>query len=76
MMTIIAWGDHDDGFLLGGGAAVAAPFHHVPVVEGFEVAVVADCGPGAFDQDGLQVLVALAPPAGVALAGGFVVAGA
>src|SRR6266566_8231203 len=57
-------GDHDDGFLLGELAAVAAPFHYVPVVEGFEVAVVADSRPGAFDQDGLQVLVTLAPPAG------------
>src|ERR1700746_855122 len=57
-------GDHDDGFLLGELAAVAAPFHYVPVVEGFEVAVVADRGPGALDQDGLQVLVAFAPPAG------------
>src|ERR1700745_3907075 len=57
-------GDHDDGFLLGELAAVAAPFHYVPVVEGFEVAVVAGRGPGALDQDGLQVLVAFAPPAG------------
>jgi len=43
----------------------------VPVVEGLEVAVVADRGPGALDQDGLQVLVALAPPAGAAFPGGF-----
>jgi hypothetical protein len=34
-------GDDDDGFLLGDLAAVAAPFHDVPVVEGFEVAIVA-----------------------------------
>src|ERR1700722_31178 len=62
-------GDHDDGLLLRGLAAVAAPFHDVPVVEGFEVAVVADRGPGALHQDGLQVLVALAPPAGALPAG-------
>jgi hypothetical protein len=46
------------------------------VVEGFEVAVVADRGPGAFDQEGLQVLVAVAAPAGAVFPGGFVVAGA
>src|ERR1700676_2690486 len=56
-------GDHDDRFLLRGGAAVAAPFHDVPVVEGFEVALMADRGPGALHQQGLQVLVAVAPPA-------------
>src|SRR5216683_4341947 len=67
-------GDHDDGFLFRGRAAVAAPFHDVPVVEGLEVAVVADGGPGGFDQDGLQVGVAVAAPAGAAFAGGFVVA--
>src|SRR5712691_2686520 len=39
-------GHDDDGFLLGDLAAVAAPFHDVPVVEGFEVAVVAGRGPG------------------------------
>src|SRR6266496_4028696 len=43
-------GDHDDGLLLGGGAAVAAPFNDVPVVERFEVAAVADRGPGALHQ--------------------------
>ena len=69
-------GDDDDGFLLGDRAAVAAPLHDVPVVEGFEVAVVADRGPGALDQEGLQVLVAVAALAGAAFAGGFVVAGA
>jgi hypothetical protein len=53
-------GDDDDGFVLGDLAAVAAPFDDVPVVEGFEVAVVADGGPGALDQDGLQVRVVLA----------------
>ena len=68
--------DHHDGLFLGDLAAVAAPFHHVPVVEGFEVAVVADRGPGALDQEGLQVLVAVAAPAGAVLAGRFVVAGA
>src|SRR5216683_6602108 len=31
-------GDHDDRLLLRGGAAVATPFHDVPVVEGLEVA--------------------------------------
>src|SRR6267142_7070846 len=62
-------GDHDDGFLLGDRAAVAAPFHHVPVVEGLEVAVVADRGPGALDQDRLQVRVALAALAAAPLAG-------
>ncbi|HTQ91635.1 MAG TPA: hypothetical protein VMK84_19285, partial [Streptosporangiaceae bacterium] len=35
------------------------------MVKGFEVAVVADGGPGALDQDGLQVRVALAALAGV-----------
>src|SRR5215813_5356051 len=69
-------GDHDDGFLLGSGTAVAAPFHDVPVVEGFEVAVVADGRPGGLDQDRLEVLVAGAAAAGMAPAGGFVVAGA
>jgi hypothetical protein len=34
---------------------------------------VADRRPGALDQDGLQVLVALAPPAGAAFPGGFVI---
>jgi len=62
-------GHHDDGFVLRGLAAVAAPFHHVPVVEGLEVAVVADRGPGALDQQGLQVGVAWAGLAGAALAG-------
>src|SRR5207245_9265103 len=65
---------HYDGFLLGGGAAVAAVLHHVPVVQGFEVAVVADRGPGALDQQGLQVRVAGAGLAGAALAGRLVVA--
>src|SRR5262249_47685965 len=51
-------GDHDDGFLPGEGAAVAAPFHDVPVVEGFEVTRVADRRPGALHQDRLEVLVA------------------
>jgi hypothetical protein len=54
-------GDHDDRFLLGELAAVAAPFHDVPVVEGLEVAGMADCCPGAFHQDGLEVLVAFPP---------------
>jgi len=62
-------GHHDDGFLLGGGAAVAAVLHHVPVEQGFEVAVVADRRPGALDQQGLQVGVAWAGLAGAALAG-------
>src|SRR6266540_1019016 len=35
-------GHDDDGFLLRDGAAIPAPFHDVPVVEGFAVAVVAD----------------------------------
>src|SRR6266404_2125022 len=48
-------GDHDDRLLLRGGAAVATPFHDVPVVEGLEVAVVANRGPGGFHQDSLQV---------------------
>src|SRR5690348_4355862 len=69
-------GDHDDGFLLGGLAAVAAPFHDVPVVEGSEVALVADRRPGALHQQGLQVLVAVAAPAGAVLAGRFAGAGA
>src|SRR5260370_27516387 len=47
-------GDDDDRFLLGIGAAVAAPFHDMPVVEGLEVAVVADRGPGCLDQDRLE----------------------
>jgi hypothetical protein len=34
--------DDDDRFLLGGRAAVAAPFHDVPVVEGPEVSLVTD----------------------------------
>jgi hypothetical protein len=67
-------GDHDDRLLFRGGAAVAAPFHDVPVVEGFEVAVVAGSRPGAFDQDRLEMLVAVAGLAGVAFPGGFVVA--
>ena len=29
-------GDHDDGLVLGGGAAIAAPFHHVPMVKELE----------------------------------------
>src|SRR6266576_3408147 len=62
-------GHLDDGFLLRGLAAVAAPFHHVPVVERLEIPVLADRGPGALDQDGLQVRVALAALAGAALAG-------
>src|SRR6266566_9154987 len=62
-------GDHDDGFLLGELAAVAAPFHYVPVVERPEIPVLAGRGPGALDQDRLQVRVALAAPAGAALAG-------
>jgi hypothetical protein len=37
-------GDHDDGLVLGGAGAVAAPFHDVPVVEEFQVALVPDCG--------------------------------
>jgi len=49
MMTIRAWATTMMAFFLRGGAAVAAPFHDVPVVEGLEVAVVADRGPGAFD---------------------------
>src|SRR5215467_10391442 len=56
-------GHDDDRFLLGGGAAVAAPLHHMPVVERLEVAVVADRGPGRLDQDRLQVRVAVAAPA-------------
>ena len=76
MMTIRAWATTMMAFFLGDLAAVAAPFHDVPVVEGFEVAVVADRGPGALDQEGLQVLVAFAAPAGAAFACGFVVAGA
>jgi hypothetical protein len=68
--------DHDDGLLLRELAAVAAPFHDVPVVEGFEVALMADRGPGALDQQGLQVGVAFAAPAGAAFPGGLVVAGA
>src|SRR6266567_1388890 len=51
-------GDDDDGFVLGNAGAVAAPFHDVPVVEGLEVALMPDRGPGALDQDGLEVLVA------------------
>src|ERR1039457_4800756 len=39
-------GDHDDRFFLGGGAAVAGPFADVPVVEGLELSLVADRGPG------------------------------
>src|SRR5947207_8582459 len=66
--------DHDDGLFLRGGAAVAAPFHHVPVVEGLEVSLVADRRPGGFDQDRLEVGVAVAAPAGMAFAGGFVAA--
>ena len=69
MMTIMAWATTMMAFFLAVLAAVAAPFHHVPVVEGFEVAVVADRRPGALDQEGLQVLVALAALAGAALAG-------
>jgi hypothetical protein len=56
-------GNHDDRFLLGERAAVPAPFHDVPVVEGLEVAVVTDRGPGGFDQDRLEVQVAVAAPA-------------
>ncbi len=57
-------------------AAVAAPFHDVPVVEGFEVAVVADRGPGRSGQDRLEMGVAVAGFAGSAFPGRFVVAGA
>jgi len=69
-------GDHDDRLLLRGRAAVAAPFHHVPVVQGPEVAVVADGRPGGLHQDGLQMLVAVTALAGVPFPGRFVVAGA
>jgi hypothetical protein len=61
--------DHDDGLLLRGGAAVAAPFHDVAVVEGLEVALVADRRPGGLDQDRLEVLVAVTAPAGMAFPG-------
>ena len=67
-------GDHDDGFLFRGRAAVAAPLHDVPAVESFEVPVVAGGGPGGLDQDVLQVGVSMAALAGVAFAGGLVVA--
>src|SRR5260370_3541725 len=60
--------DDDDGFFLRGAAAVAAPFHDVPAVEGFEVAVVADRRPGGLHQDRLEVLAAVPPPAGIAVA--------
>ena len=46
----------------------------MPVVEGLEVAVVADRGPGCLDQDWLEMLVAMAAPAGTAFPRGFVVA--
>ena len=62
-------GDDDDGLGLRDAGAVAAPFHDVPVVEGLEVAVVADRGPGALDQDGLEVLVAFPALAGAVLPG-------
>ena len=68
-------GHHDDGFLLRGRAAVAAMLHDVPVVEGLEVAVVADRSPGTLDQDRLQVRVAPAALAGLAACPGTVTNG-
>jgi hypothetical protein len=43
-------------------------------VEGLEVPVVADRGPGGLDQDQLEVLVAVAALAGAPFSGGFVIA--
>ena len=74
MMTSMAWATTMIAFFLAVRAAVAAPFHDVPVVEGLEVAVVADGCPGAFGQDRLEMLVAVAGFAGAAFPGGFVVA--
>jgi hypothetical protein len=48
----------------------------MPVVEGLQIARVADRGPGGLDQDRLQVLVSLAAAALIAPPGRFVVAGA
>jgi hypothetical protein len=60
MMTGIACATTMKAFFLASGAAVAAPLHDAPPVEGLEVAVAAD-RPSALGQDRLEVLVALAP---------------
>jgi hypothetical protein len=79
-------GDEAGGLALGVGVAVEIAGtevvvwlfggQDVPPLEGLEVALVADCGPGDLDQDGLQVLVPGPSLPGVPLAGGLVVAGA
>jgi hypothetical protein len=56
--------DDDDRLPFGRRTAVVAPFHDVPVVEGSQVAGVADRGPGGLDQDRVQVSVAVPGLAG------------
>jgi len=56
-----------------GGVVVAAEAEYQAVVAGFEPGVGVDCGPGGFYQQRLQVLVAFAGLAVLALASRFVV---
>ena len=65
-------GDDDDRFFLAVGCG-SRPIHDVPVVEGSEVALVADRGPGAFHQYRLELLVAVAALAGAPFPGWLVV---
>jgi hypothetical protein len=66
--------DRDDCFLLGGGAVEPAELADLPAVELAQVAVGAYGRPGAFDQPGLQVLVAFAAFPVMSFTRGFVVA--
>jgi len=61
--------DGDDGAFFGGRVAVAAEAPYQPVVAGFEPPVGAHRCPGAFHQQGLQMLAALTGLAVLALAG-------
>jgi hypothetical protein len=67
-------GDSDDGFLDRDLVAVATEPAYQPVVSGLEPAVDAHRGPGGLHEHGFRVRVAFADLAGLAFAGGLVVA--
>jgi len=68
-------GDGDDGFVLRGRVALAAELADMPAVQTLQIAGSARRGPRAFDEYVLEMLVSLSGFAGMAFAGGFVVAG-